>query len=226
MLRRVLATIVLALATLPPGTAHAQDYPSKPIKILVGFAAGGGTDTTARILQQRLAERLGQPIVIENRPGAAGNIATELTVRAPPDGYTLLMGTVAALAINPSLYGNLPFDPPVDLTPISLAVSLPNIVVTHPSVQVQSLAELVALSKARPGTLFYSTSGAGSLGHLAGELFKQLTGTDFTHVPYKGGAPAMTDLVAGQISMSFATATTAIPHIKSGKIRALAVTTA
>jgi tripartite-type tricarboxylate transporter receptor subunit TctC len=181
------AIIAVALVALSP-TARAQDYPSKPIKILVGFAAGGGTDVTTRILQQRLAERLGQTIVIENRPGAGGNIATELAVRAAPDGYTLLMGTIAALAINPSLYPNLSFDPLKDVTPISLAVSLPNIVVVHPSVPAKSLAELVALSKAKPGTFNYSTSGSGSAGHLAGELFKSMTGADFTHVPYKGGA--------------------------------------
>ncbi len=224
MLGKHLGVLIAALATLA-STATAQDYPSKPIKILVGFAAGGGTDVTARVLAPRLSERLGQPIIIENRPGAAGNIATELAVRATPDGYTLLMGTIAALAVNPSLYGNLTFDPLTDLAPISLAVSLPNIIVTHPSVPVKTLAELVALSKEKPGTFNYSTSGSGSAGHLAGELFKQLTKTDFTHIPYKGGAPAMTDLVAGQVNMSFAAAGSALPQIKAGKIKALAVTT-
>jgi tripartite-type tricarboxylate transporter receptor subunit TctC len=204
----------------------AQDYPSKPIRILVGFAAGGGTDVTTRVLAPRLAERIGQPVIVENRPGAAGNIATELAVRAAPDGYTLLMGTIAALAVNPTLYGSLPFDPQKDLTPISLAVSLPNVIAVHPSVPAQSLTELVALAKAKPGSLNYSTSGSGSAGHLAGELFKTLVGVDLTHVPYKGGAPAMTDLVGGVVQMGFATATGAIPMIKAGKIRALAVTTA
>jgi tripartite-type tricarboxylate transporter receptor subunit TctC len=224
MRRNVVGMIVASITALAT-SAQAQDYPAKPIKILVGFAAGGGTDVTARVLAPRLSERLGQPIIVENRPGAAGNIATELAVRAAPDGYTLLMGTIAALAINPSLYGNLTFDPLKDLTPISLAVSLPNIIVTHPSVPAKTLAELVALSKAKPGTFNYGTSGSGSAGHLAGELFKQLTKTDFTHIPYKGGAPAMTDLVAGQINMSFAAAGTAVAQIKAGKINALAVTT-
>ena len=214
-----------ALCLAWPSTADAQDYPAKPIKILVGFAAGGGTDVTTRILAPRLSDRLGQAIIVENRPGAAGNIATELAVRAAPDGYTLLMGTIAALAVNPTLYGNLPFDPVGDLAPISLAVSLPNIIVVHPSVPVKSLAELVAMSKAKPGTFNYSTSGSGSAGHLAGELFKAMTGTDFTHIPYKCGAPAMTDLVAGTVNMSFAAAGSAIPHIKAGKIKPLAVTT-
>jgi tripartite-type tricarboxylate transporter receptor subunit TctC len=219
------AAAILAFFAVLISAAHAQDYPAKPIRILVGFAAGGGTDVTARIMAPRLAERLGQPIVIENRPGAGGNIATEAAARAAPDGYTLLMGTIAALAINPSLYANLPFDPEKDLTPISLAVSLPNIIVTHPTVPAKTLAELVALSKERPGTFNYSTSGAGSAGHLAGELFKTLTSADFTHVPYKGGAPAMTDLVAGQVNMSFAAAGSAMPQIKAGKIKPLAVTT-
>ncbi len=224
MTTRILwCVIVTALLLAQPSAA--QDYPAKPIKILVGFAPGGGTDLTTRILAPRLSERLGQPVIVENRPGAAGNIATEAVVRAAPDGYTLLMGTIAALAVNPSLYGNLSFDPIKDLVPISLAVSLPNIIVTHPSVPVKTLAELVALSKAKPGTFNYSTSGSGSAGHLAGELFKQLTGTDFTHIPYKGGAPAMTDLVAGQVNMSFAAAGSAMPQIKAGKITALAVTT-
>ncbi len=223
MLGKYLASVAAGLLALSP-LAQAQDYPAaKPIRILVGFAAGGGTDVTARILAPRLAERLGQTVIIENRPGAAGNIATEIAVRAAPDGYTLLMGTIAALAVNPSLYGNLPFDPQTDPVPISLAVSLPNIIVVHPSVPVTSLTELVAMAKAKPGTFNYATSG--SAGHLAGEHFKALTGTDFTHVPYKGGAPAMTDLVGGQVNMSFAAAGSAIPHIKSGKIRALAVTT-
>jgi tripartite-type tricarboxylate transporter receptor subunit TctC len=221
---RHLGFATAAMLALMP-TAKAQDYPSKPIKILVGFAPGGGTDVTTRIMAPRLAERLGQAIVVENKPGAGGNIATEAAVRAAPDGYTLLMGTIAALAINPSLYGNLPFNPEKDLTPISLAVSLPNIIVTHPSLPVKTLADLVAYSKAKPGTLNYSTSGSGSAGHLAGELFKQLTKTDFTHIPYKGGAPAMTDLVAGQVNMSFAAAGSAMPQIKAGKIVPLAVTT-
>ncbi len=224
MRRSHIGLAVAAVLALAP-VAHAQDYPSKPIKILVGFAPGGGTDVTTRVLAPRLSERLGQTVIVENRPGAAGNIATEAAVRAAPDGYTLLMGTIAALAVNPSLYGNLPFDPQKDLTPISLAVSLPNIIVTHPSLPVKTLPELIAHSKAKPGTLNYSTSGSGSAGHLAGELFKQLTQTDFAHIPYKGGAPAMTDLVAGQVNMSFAAATGAIPQIKAGKINALAVTT-
>ena len=217
-------TLVVGVLAMAP-LASAQDYPTKPIRILVGFAAGGGTDVTTRVLAPRLAERMGQSVIVENRPGAAGNIATEAAVRAAPDGYTLLMGTIAALAVNPSLYGNLTFDPQKDLTPISLAVSLPNVIAVHPSVPAKSLTELVALAKAKPGDLNYSTSGAGSAGHLAGELFKSMLQVDFTHVPYKGGAPAMTDLVGGQVQMGFASATGAIPQIKSGKIRALAVTT-
>ncbi len=211
-----------ALTLLP---AAAADYPVKPIRMLVGFAAGGGTDTTARAVAQKMSASMGQQIIVDNRGGAGGNIATELVTKAPPDGYTILMGTIAALAINPTLYGNLTFDPLKDLAPVSQAVNQSNILVAHPSVPVKSVKELVALAKAKPGQLTFGSSGVGGTGHLAGVLFDTLAGTKLTHVPYKGGGPAMIELIGGQVNLVFATPPTAVPHIKSGKIRGLAVTT-
>jgi tripartite-type tricarboxylate transporter receptor subunit TctC len=191
--------------------------------MIVGFAPGGGTDTTARALTPKLSERLGQQVIVDNRPGAAGNIATDITTKAPADGYTILMGTIAALAINPTLYGNLPFDPLRDLAPVTQAVDATNILVVHPSVPAKSVKELIALAKTKP--LNAGSSGVGGAGHLALELFNVSAGTKITHVPYKGGGPAMTDLLGGQINLIFATAASAVPHVQSGKIRAIAVTT-
>jgi tripartite-type tricarboxylate transporter receptor subunit TctC len=206
------------------GNAIAAQYPEKPIRMIVGFAPGGGTDTTARTLTPELGKRLGQQVIVDNRPGAAGNIATEITTNAPADGYTILMGTIAALSINPTLYGNLPFQPLRDLAPVTQAVDSTNILVVHPTVQAKTVKELIALGKSgKP--LTGGSSGIGGAGHLALELFNVDTGTKITHVPYKGGGPAMTDLLGGQINLIFATAASAIPHIKSGKIRGLAVTT-
>jgi tripartite-type tricarboxylate transporter receptor subunit TctC len=223
--RTVLNALVAALASAPMLAQGAEgEYPSKPIRMLVGFAPGGGTDTTARALTPKLAERLGQQVIVDNRPGAAGNIATDLTTKAPPDGYTTLMGTIAALAINPTLYGNLPFDPLKDLAPVTRAVDSTNILVVHPTVPAKTVKELIALSKSK--SLNGGSSGVGGAGHLALELFNVLAGTKIVHVPYKGGGPAMVDLLGGQINLIFATAASAVPHIQSGKIRALAVTTA
>ena len=206
-------------------TATAAEYPTKPIRLIVGFAPGGGTDTTARAIGSKLSELLGQQIIIDNRPGAAGNIAAELVSKATPDGYTLLMGTIAALAINPSLYTTkLPFDSIKDFAPITQAVDSTNILSLHPSVPAGSVKELIALAKAKP--LNYGSSGVGGTGHLAGELFNTMAGVKMTHVPYKGGGPAMIDLVGGQVQLVFATAASAVPQIKGGKIKGLAVTTA
>jgi tripartite-type tricarboxylate transporter receptor subunit TctC len=191
--------------------------------MLVGFAPGGGTDTTARALAGKMSERLGEQVIIDNRPGAAGNIATDIAARATPDGYTILMGTIAALAINPALYAKLPFDPLRDVLPITRAVDSTNILVVHPSVQVSSVKDLIALAKSKP--LNGGSSGVGGAGHLALELFNLQAGTNITHVPYKGGGPAMVDLIAGNINLIFATAASAVSHIKSGRIKPLAVTT-
>ncbi|MFN7087442.1 MAG: Bug family tripartite tricarboxylate transporter substrate binding protein [Burkholderiales bacterium] len=217
----VLISMVSVALAAPAGAA---EYPTKPIRMLVGFAPGGGTDTTARAMAGKLSERLGQQVVIDNRPGAAGNIATDITAQANPDGYTILMGTIAALAINPSLYKKLPFDPLKDLSPISRAVDSTNILVVHPSVPAKNVKELIELAKTK--SLNGGSSGIGGAGHLALELFNLQAGTKIVHVPYKGGGPSIVDLVAGNINLIFATAASSMPHIKSGRIRALAVTTA
>ena len=202
----------------------AEPYPVKPIRMIVGFAPGGGTDLTARPVAQKMSELLGQQVIVENRPGAAGNIATEQVARSAPDGYTLLMGTIAALAINPSLYGNLRFDPETDLAPVIQVVDATNVLALHPSVPASSVKELVALAKEK--SLSAGSSGVGATGHLAIELFNLMAGVKLIHVPYKGGGPAMTDLIGGQVQLIFATTASAIPHIKSGRIKGIAVTTA
>jgi len=217
--RTALASALLAATT----QAAAQEYPAKPVRMIVGFAAGGGTDTTARPIAQKLSELFGQQVFVDNRPGAAGNIATDIAAKASPDGYTILMGTVAALSINPSLYANLPFDPERDLAPVTQAVDSTNILSLHQSVPANSVKELIELAKSK--SLNYGSSGVGGTGHLAGELFNLMTGVKLVHVPYKGGAPAMVDLVAGRVELVFATAASAVPHIKAGRIKGIAVTT-
>ena len=221
--RALLAAVgVLTLLASQPATA--ADWPTKPIRFVVGFAPGGGTDTTARAMAGKLTELLGQQVIVDNRPGAAGNIATEIVARANPDGYTVLMGTIAALAINPSLYGKLPFDPIRDFSPVTLAVDSTNVLVLHPSVPVKSVKEMIALAKSK--SLNGGSSGVGGTGHLALELFNTMAGTKIVHVPYKGGGPAMIDLVAGNIQLVFATAATAVPQMKAGRIKGIAVSTA
>lgn len=217
--------LVAAAATGASLAEQAGRFPERPIRLLVGFAPGGGTDTTARAIARKLTESLGQQVVVDNRPGAAGNIAAHIVAQASPDGHTLLMGTIAALAINPTLYGNLPFDPVRDFAPVTQAVNSINILVVHPSVKAHDVRELIAAAKASPGRILYGSSGVGGAGHLAGELFCSMAKVKMTHVPYKGGGPVMVELLAGQIHAVFATAATAIPHIRSGKIRALGVTT-
>jgi len=225
--RRVRATLgalaATAAASASAGSGH-EAYPERPIRLLVGFAPGGGTDTTARAIGQKLSQALGQQIIVDNRPGAAGNIAADIVAHANADGYTLLMGTIAALAINPTLYGSLPFDPVRDFAPITQAVNSTNVLVVHPSVNAHNVKELIELAKAAPGKLLYGSSGVGGAGHLAGELFCASAHVKMTHVPYKGGGPVMAELLAGHVQAVFATATTAIPHIRSGRIRALGVT--
>ncbi len=220
------APLLVALLLLSPILADAQTaYPTKPVRILVGFAPGGGTDIMTRIVAPRLAEKLGQPVVVENRPGAGGNLATEAVARAPADGYTLLMGTIAALAVNPSLFKDLPFDPVTDLTTISMGVSLANVVVVNSTLTVKTLPELIALAKQQPGKITYASSGNGTAGHLSGALFESMADVRLLHVPYKSGGQAMNDLLGGQVNMSFAAAPGVMSQIKSGRIQALAVTT-
>lgn len=219
------------LATLPAvalaGTARAQEpWPQRPIRIIVGFAAGGATDITTRTLAPKLQSLLGQSLIVDNRPGAGGNLATELVVRAQPDGYTLLMGTIGALAINPTLYGNLTFDPQADLTPIAMAGDILNILVVPADRPWRNVADLVAAARAQPDTLTYGSSGIGGAGHLAGALLDREAGIRTIHVPYRGGGPLMTDLISGKIDFAFSTAPTALPQIEGGKLRALAVPTA
>jgi tripartite-type tricarboxylate transporter receptor subunit TctC len=220
---KALATVFIGILSI--GTAFsAEPYPVRPVRMIVGFAPGGGTDLTARPVAQKLSELLGQQVIVENRPGAAGNIATEQVARAVPDGYTLLMGTIAALAINPGLYGNLRFDPETDLAPVIQVVDATNVLALHPSVPANSVKELIALAKEK--SLSAGSSGIGATGHLAIELFNLMAGVKLVHVPYKGGGPAMGDLVGGQVNLIFATTASAIPHLKSGRIKGIAVTTA
>jgi tripartite-type tricarboxylate transporter receptor subunit TctC len=220
-----LFAVTAAQAQAPKKAEAAAAWPERPVRMLVGFAPGGGTDTAARPLAARLAEQLGQPVLVDNRPGGAGNLATEIAARAV-DGYTILMGTIAALAINPTIYDKLPFDPIRDFAPISNVASSINVLVVHPSVAAKDVKEFIALARSRPGAINYGSSGVGSAGHLAGVLMAQMTGADLVHIPYKGGAPAMTALLGGEVHAVFATAATAIPQMKAGKIRGLAVTTA
>src|SRR5882724_1716080 len=206
--------------------AHAQVYPAKPIRMIVGYPPGGGTDIVGRMLAQRLGESLGQSVVVENRGGASGNIGTELAARATPDGYTILMGNVAPNAINVSLFRQLPFDAVTDFAPVSLVASTPNILVVHPSTPVRTVKGVTALSKAKPGTLNFASAGMGSSSHLAGELFRILAGADIVHVPYKGAGPAMVDVLSGRVQLYFATMPAAMPHVKPGKLAPVAVTSA
>ena len=205
--------------------AAAADYPGKPVRMLVGAAPGGGVDITARILATRLSTSLKQQVIVENRAGASGNIASETVVKAAPDGYTILMGSIAPLAINPSLYHGLSFDPSRDFAPISRAADSTNVLVVHPSLPATTVREFIAIARARPGELMFGSAQTGSAGHLAGELLNSLARVKMVHVPYKGGAPAMIDLMAGQLQLIFATAITAMPQVRARKIRALAVTT-
>jgi tripartite-type tricarboxylate transporter receptor subunit TctC len=216
--------LLLALAALFAGAAHAQIYPSHSVRILVGFAPGGPNDIIARAYGARLAESFGQPFVVENRPGAGGNLASEAVARAAPDGHTLVLGSTGPIGVNPSLYANLSFDIVRDLAIVTLVATGNSALAVNPRVPAKNVQELIALAKAQPGKLSYASSGAGSSLHLAAELFKQMAGVDILHVPYKGAAPAMIDLVAGQVDMSFAPVANVVPLAKGGKLRLLALT--
>ena len=208
------------------GLASAQDYPSKPVRMVVGFPPGGGTDVVARILSPRLSELLGQPIVIDNRPGATGTVAAGQVAKSAPDGYTIMMGHVSVNAIAPSLFANLPYDVNRDFAPIALAAAVPHLVVVHPSLPVATLKELVAYLKTQPGKLTFPSAGNGSMPHLAGEVFQSLAGVKLVHVPYKGTGQSMQDLLGGQHLVAFDTMPASAPHVRSGKLRAVAVSTA
>lgn len=221
---RLAAAASACAAALLADATTAQTYPTKPIRLLVGFAPGGGTDVVARVVAQRLSPLLGQQVVVENRAGAGGNIATEFVAKAPPDGYTLLMGTIVSFGTGPSLYAKLPFDPVKDFAPITQTVSVNNLIVVHPVLPAKTLKALVALAKQRPAQINYATSGVGSSGHLAAELFKKTAGIDIIHIAYKGGGQAITDVIAGHVPVYFAASATVMSHVKSGKLVPLAVT--
>ena len=220
--------VICAIACLaaPGAGALAQAYPVKPIRLVLPYPPGGGSDTIGRPLAQKMGEGLGQQVVVENRGGAGGNIGMEAVARSAPDGYTLVFALTAQLAINPGLYPKLPYDPVRDYAPITLLGAGGYILVVHPSLPVKSVKELVALARARPGQIAYSSSGNGSGGHLAVELFNSMAGIRMLHVPYKGGGPALMDMIAGQVQLLFATQLASWPHVQSGRIRALAVSTA
>jgi tripartite-type tricarboxylate transporter receptor subunit TctC len=213
-----------ALIWVTPATL-AADYPVRPVTLLVAFPPGGPSDVLSRIVGKKLEQILGQPFIIENRPGAGGNVAAEQAARAGADGHTLLMGNNSILATNAALYKKINFDPEADFAPISLVGSQANILVVNPQVPARSMAELITLAKANPGKINYASSGHGAAAHLAAELFKAEAKVDIVHVPYKGAAPALQDVIAGHVQMMFATAASVVPHIQSGKVRALAVTT-
>jgi tripartite-type tricarboxylate transporter receptor subunit TctC len=215
--------LFLLLGVLFFGTASAQ-YPNKPLRLIVPFAPGGSTDIFARLIAERAQAPLGQPMVVENRPGAAGNIGANEVVRAAPDGHTLLMATTGVMAINNALYKNMTYDAAKDLEPVVYVASITNVLIVPPDFAAKSVAELIAMAKKEPGKLSFASSGAGASTHMSAELFKSMTGTDIVHVPYKGSGPAMPDLMAGRVHMMFENAPGAVSHIKAGKLRALAQT--
>jgi tripartite-type tricarboxylate transporter receptor subunit TctC len=204
----------------------AQGYPTKPVRMVVGFSPGGGTDILARLVAQRLSEAWGQPVVVENRPGASATIGANLVAQAPPDGYTLSMGQLTPNAIAPALMAAIPYDALKDFTPIVLVGTSPNVLVVNTAVAAKDVAELVALAKARPGKLTYASSGAGSLQHIAAEAFKAAAGVELVHIPFKGSSQAIVDLISGQVDMNFDSIPAVMQHVKSGRLRALAVTAA
>ncbi len=227
-LRRPALGLLLSAVLLlgASGPVFAQDYPTKPIRLIVPAPAGGGTDILARVVGQGLTARWGQPVVIDNRGGASGMIAAELALKAPADGYTLLMVYSGVLTVNPSMFKNIPYDPIKDFIPVAMVADVPNILIVHPSVEAGSVADLIKLAKAKPGQLNYASSGNGVSNHLSMELFKMMAGVDVVHIPYKGGAPAMQDLMGGQVQLMFNNLVEALPHVESGRLRALAIATA
>ena len=221
---KIAVVIAAVFAAFIVASVHAQTYPVKTVRIIVPFPAGGSTDIIGRVVAEQLSAAFGQQVIVDNRPGANGVIGTDLVAKAAPDGYTLLMGGIGSLSINPAIYSKIPYDPVRDFTAIIQIAQVPNVLVVHPSLPIKTVRELIALAKASPGKLSFSSSGSGSSDHMSGELFKSLAHVDLVHVPYKGGAPAITDAIAGQVSMTFSNQPTALPHVKSGKLRGIAVT--
>jgi tripartite-type tricarboxylate transporter receptor subunit TctC len=215
---------VCALAIVAAAPAAAQDYPRKPVRVVIPYAPGGGTDIVSRIIGQKLSERFGHAFIMDNRPGAASMLATEIVARASPDGYTIILSDTPH-TINPSVFGKVPFDPIKDFTPIAMVASSPLMLVVHPSVPVATLADFVKLAKAQPGKINLGSGGTGATTHVVGELFKLRAGVNLNHIPYKGTGPALADVVGGQIQSTFTTTPGAIPHVKAGRLKALGVST-
>ena len=224
LFRRAALCAVLCAGVSAAAPVFAQDYPNRPVRIVVPFAAGGGVDILTRALAQPLGERLGQQVVVDDKPGAGGNLGVDAVAKAPADGYTLVMATTGTHTINPGLYPKLPFDAERDFKPITLIASVPNLLVVNPALGVSTATELVALAKGKPGALSFASFGNGASNHLSGEMLKSLTGIDVTHVPYKSAPQAVTDLMAGQTAFAFVNTPLALQHVRSGKLKALAVT--
>jgi len=222
---RILKTGALAALALLAAPAQAQPYPNHPLRFVVPYPPGGPLDVIARALGDKMKDGLGQPVLIDNKPGAGGNLGADFVAKSPPDGYTIVMGAVATHAINPALYAKMPYDPIKDFTPITLVASVPNVLVLNPNTPANSVRELVDYAKAHPGKLNFGSGSNGSAGHLAGEMFKQLTGTYMVHIPYAGGNPAMLALLSGQTDLMFDNLANSIAQVKNGKLKALAVTT-
>jgi tripartite-type tricarboxylate transporter receptor subunit TctC len=223
-MKRIISGIVAMLALSSPASVTsalaAEDFPNRPIRFIVPFPPGGGTDVVARTIAQKLSENMGQPVVIDNKPGGSGMIATDFVVKSKPDGYTILIDNSASV-MNPALYPNIPYDVQRDLAPVTLAATVDNLLLVNPSVPARNVAELIALAKAQPGALTYASTGNGGPQHIGMEMFKSMAGVDIRHIPYKGGAPATLAVVAGEVQMQFISTTTALPQVKAGKLRAL-----
>ncbi len=218
--------LIILIAGIAAGAAHAQNFPSKPIRMIVPFTPSGSTDVIARVIAQKIGETMGVQVIIDNRPGAGGNIGVELAAKSPPDGYTLVMGHIGTMAVNPSLYKRLPYDPLRDFAPVALVALVPNLLAVHPALPVKNVKELIALARANPGKLNYGSSGAGGTPYLACEYFKLAAKLDITHVPYKGAAPMAADLAGGQVEMTITGIPSLLPFVKANRVRVLAVTTA
>ena len=225
-MKKAIAVFVVALVPQSASAADAQSWPTKPVRMVIPFPPGGTTDILGRVAAQKLSEAIGQQVVPDNRPGASGNIGTEQVAKAQPDGYTLLTAPGSTLTIHPSLYAKLGFDPLKDFAPVTILAGVPNLLVVHPSLPVRNVKELIAIAKAKPDQLNYASTGAGQSTHLSMELFKNMAGVKIVHVPYKGSAPAVTDLLGGHVPMMFDNMPSALPHVKAGKLRALGVSTA
>ena len=220
---RVLVVLFAVIAASAGNVAVAQEYPAKAIRMVVPFPPGGFSDVFARIIGGKMHETWGQQVIVDNRPGAGGNIGADIVAKSPPDGYSLVMGTIGTHAINATLFSRLPYDPIRDFTAVAFVVGADGLLVVHPSLPAKSTKELIALARSKPGALTYASAGAGTTSHLAGELFKSMTKTDITHVPYKGNVPAITDLLSGQTTMLFATLPTVLPQVQANRLRPLAV---